>query len=131
MKPDEPRKELKPEELLTAMIGKTIRTVNFTAIDLLAIEFTDGTEVELKSNIIDFGGYGDPSISGFSPVYMNSRDIANMLMEKDLQSLEGIVMKPETQFHIIRNKYSLNTPKNLNNTPKELSFIPLITEKTY
>lgn len=93
MKPDETRKELMPEELLTAMVDKTIKTVKSTEYDQLIIEFTDGTEVELKAEIIDYGE--DPAIIGYSPVYMNSRDIANMPMEKDWQSLEGIVMKPE------------------------------------
>lgn len=93
MNTDEPRKELKPEELLTAMVDKTIKTVKSTEYDQLIIEFTDGTEVELKAE--NFCYIGDPAIIAYSPVYMNSRDIANMPMEKDWQSLEGIVMKPE------------------------------------
>jgi hypothetical protein len=91
MKPDEPRKQLKAEELLTAMIGKTIRTVKSTEVDLLNIEFTDGTEVELKAENIDYGG--DCAIIAYEPIYLNSRDIANMPLEKDfIKLIEGIVM---------------------------------------
>lgn len=81
MKPDEPKKQLKAEELLTAMIGKTIRTVKSTEVDHLNIEFTDGTELELKAE--NFCYHGDPAIIGYEPIYLNSRDIANMPMEKD------------------------------------------------
>jgi hypothetical protein len=95
MKPDEPRKELKPEELLTAMIGKTIRTVNSTDAENVHIEFTDGTEVELKAENICFPG--DCALIGYSPVYLNSRDIANMPMEKDLDWLRKRINSSQTQ----------------------------------
>jgi len=87
MKPDEPKKQLKAEELLTAMVDKTIKTVKFneSEYDQLIIEFTDGTEVELKAE--NFCYIGDPAIIAYAPYYLNSRDIANMPLEKDLQIL--------------------------------------------
>ena len=110
MTPDEPKKELKANELLTAMIGKIIRTVKSTEVDRLNIEFTDGTEVELKAENIDYGG--DPAIIGYEPIYLNSKTIANMPMEKDLQSLEGIVMKPEKKFPFLNGPFFKIDPQS-------------------
>lgn len=153
MKPNEPRKELKPEELLTAMIGKTIRTVKFTSANSLVIEFTDGTEVELKTEIPYCGELCDLAIIGYSPVYLNSRDIANMPMEKDLGWLRKRInssqtqetpSKPknrppliniDTQFPFFSSsndkEFLVNQTNNPKNPTKELPMIPVITVKTY
>jgi hypothetical protein len=113
MKPDEPRKELKPEELITAMVDKTIRTVKSTEVDHLHIEFTDGTEVELKAE--NFCYIGDPAIVGYSPIYLNSRDIANMPLENDIETLlrTGIYSKnPERTFFKIDPQSNFSKPSD-------------------